>query len=130
MQEAEKGGLLFGAARELADRGEYAQAEQRCRELLAATPLAVEPYFLLAQLAQVRGDYDDARALLNTTLYLDRQHLAAHLELAALSERAGDIDRALTLRHRALEILRALPKDRLIEPYEMKANDLAQWLSQ
>jgi chemotaxis protein methyltransferase CheR len=118
------------SAREFADRGEYARAEQLCRQALAIAPLAVEPHFLLAQIAQLRGDFTLATQLLEKTLYLDPRHVAAYLELAALCERAENLRRAQTLRRAALEIVRALPGDSIIDPYEASAAELAQWLAQ
>jgi chemotaxis protein methyltransferase CheR len=121
---------LLAAARELADRGEYGLAEQTCHQALALAPLASEPHFLLAQLAQLRGDFEQAGGLLDKTLYLDPRCVAAHLELAALCERAENLPRAQTLRRAALDIVRALPADTAIEPYETSAAEMAQWLAQ
>jgi chemotaxis protein methyltransferase CheR len=117
-------------AHALADRGEYEQAEQVCRKILSMAPLAAAPYFLLAQLAQLRGNFGQAMELLNKALYLDPRFVAAHLELAALYERAEDLPRAQTLRHAALGIVRAMPENEQIEQYESTAGDLAQWLAQ
>jgi len=121
---------LCATARSFADRGEYEQAEQLCRQALIADPLAAPPYFLLAQLAQIKGDYDQARECLNKTIYLDHRCVAAYLELAALHERAEDMPRAQALRRAALSIVRAMPDDAPIEQYEKTAGDLAQWLAQ
>ena len=121
---------LLATAREFADRGEYDQAEQSCRQLLAAAPLDAEPHFLLAQLAQLRGDFELAGELLDKTLYLDPRCVAAYLELAALCERAENLPRAQTLRRAALDIVRSLPGDAMVEPYETTAAELAQWLAQ
>lgn len=117
-------------AHEFADRGEYDHAEQTCRQILAVTPLAAQPYFLMAQLAQLRGDFEQAGKLLDMTLYLDSHYVAAYLEQAALCERIEKLSRAQTLRRTALEIVRALPGDEVIEPYEITAAEMAQWLAQ
>ena len=117
-------------ARQFADRGEYDAAEQACCQALAAAPLAPGPHFLQAQLAQLRGDFEQAGKLLDKTLYLDPECVAAFLELAALCERADNLSRAQTLRRAALDLVRALPGDALVEPYETTAAELAQWLEQ
>ena len=119
---------LLATAREFADRGEYERAEQTCLQAMAVTPLAARPYFLLAQLAQLRGDFTRAGELLDKTLYLDPYYVAAYLEQAALCERADNLPRAQTLRHAALDIVRTLPGDQTIEPYETTAAEIAQWL--
>ena len=89
----------------------------------------LEPHFLLAQLAQLRGDFEQAGELLDKTLYLDPGNVAAYLELAALCERADNLPRAQTLRRAALDIVRALPGDAVVEPYETTAAEMAQWLT-
>lgn len=116
-------------ARKMADRGEYDQAEQACRQVLAVAPLAAMPHLLLAQLAQLRGNFERAVALLEKTLYLDPHCIAATLELAALCERAENLPRAQALKHAALDIVRGLPHDATIEPYEMTAAELARRLA-
>lgn len=124
------GAELLATARGVADRGEYIQAEQICHQALAVTPLAAGPYFLLAQLAQLRGDFKRAGELLDKTLYLDPHCVAAYLELAALCERSENLPRAQTMRRAALDIVRALPGDAAIEAYETTAGEMAQWLAQ
>ena len=120
---------LIKQARALADKGEFEQAEQLCRQILSTDTLDTSACFLLAQLAQVKGDDKLAISLLNKALYLDHRFVAAHLELAALYERAGDMPRAHALRRAALALMRALPADEMIEPYDATAGELAQWLT-
>jgi chemotaxis protein methyltransferase CheR len=121
---------LLAKAQAFADRGDYDHAVQACHQALSVTPLAPKPYFLLAQLAQLKGDFELARELLDKTLYLDHRNIAATLELAALCERTDNLPRAHTLRRAALEIVRALPDDAEVEPYETTAAEMAQWLEQ
>jgi chemotaxis protein methyltransferase CheR len=120
----------LAGARAHADRGEYQQAEQACRRLLVDTPLAPEPHFLLAQLAQLRSDFDLADELLDKTLYLDPRCVAAYLELAALRERGAPSPRARVLRQVALNLVRELPDDAVIEPYETTAAEISRQLAQ
>lgn len=119
----------LAAARQFADRGDYESAERSCRQALAVAPLAAGAHFLLAQLAQLRGNFERARDHLDRTLYLDPGCVAAYLELAALCERAENLPRAQTLRRAALDIVRALPGDTPIEPYEANAAEIAQWVA-
>ncbi len=122
--------VLGTSARTYADRGEYELAEQMCRESIATDPLAAAPYFLLAQLSQLKGDFEQAKGCLNKAIYNDQRFVAAYLELAALHERSGDMSRALAMRHAALRIVRTMPNDEQIEQYERTAGELAQWLAQ
>ncbi len=121
---------LLVAAQSFADRGDYDQAAQFCHQALSIAPLTPEPYFLLAQLAQLKGNFEQARELLDKTLYLDSHSIAATLELAALCERTENLPRARTLRRVALDIVRTLPGDTVIEPYQTTAADMLQWLEQ
>ena len=121
---------LLATAQELADRGEYASAMETCRQALIADPLAPRPHFLLAQLAQLNGEFERAGELLDKTLYLAPGCVAAYLELAALCERADKLPRAQSLRRAALDIVRALPGATVVEPYETTAAELALWLAQ
>lgn len=129
-QEHDPSVALCASARAHADRGEYALAAQMCHDALAENPLAAAPYFLLAQLALIKGDVNRARECLNKTLYLDHRFVAAYLELAALCERDGKMPQAKALRRSALGIVSAMPKDQPIEQYEGTAGELAQWLEQ
>jgi chemotaxis protein methyltransferase CheR len=122
--------VLLKEARAHADRGEFGLAEQICHRALADHPLAAAPYFLLAQLAQVKADFSRAKECLNKAIYLDSHFVAAYLELAALCERAEEISRAQTLRSAALGIVRAMPNDEIIGQYKMTAGELTQWLAQ
>ncbi|HEU0234751.1 MAG TPA: CheR family methyltransferase [Gallionella sp.] len=121
---------LLKEARAYADRGEFDLAEHLCHKALTINPLAAAPYFLLAQLAQIKGDFNQARECLNKALYLDSHFVAAYLELAALCERAEDILRAQALRRAALTIVRTMPSNEIIEQYETTAGELTQWLAQ
>lgn len=116
-------------AQALADRGDYDAAENACHAALDADSLQPVPHFLLAQLAQLRGDYRQAEDQLNQTLYLAPDHIAAHLELAALLERAGQPERAQARRRTARDLLRRLPADARVEPFEASAGQLADQLT-
>jgi chemotaxis protein methyltransferase CheR len=117
-------------AQALADRGDYQAAEDACKEALDADALQPAAHFLLAQLAQLRGHYREAEAQLNRTLYLVPDHIAAHLELAALFERSGQAERARAARRTACDLLRRLPADARVEPFEASAGQLADQLAQ
>ena len=80
-------------------------------------------------LAQIRSDFDLAWDLLEKTLYLDPQNIAGTLELAALCERTNNMKRAQTLRRAALEILRSLPGDTVVEQYETTAAEMVQQMT-
>jgi chemotaxis protein methyltransferase CheR len=116
-------------AQALADRGHYQAAEDACKEVLNADLLQPAAHFLLAQLAQLRGNYGEAEAELNQTLYLAPDHIVAHLELAALLERAGQPERARAGRRTACDLLRRLPAGASVEHFEASAGQLADRLT-
>jgi len=120
----------YEAAQTLADRGQYEAAETACLQALEADPLIPWPHFLLAQLVQLRGDYRAAESRLNRTLYLAPDCVAACLELAALHERSGENERARARRRTALDMLRRLPAEARVEPFEASAGQLVDWLAQ
>jgi chemotaxis protein methyltransferase CheR len=122
--------VLLKEARAHADRGEFDLAELICRKALVVNPLAATPYFLLAQLSQIKGNFNLAKECLNKAIYLDSRFVAAYLELAALCERADELPRAETLRRAALGIVRSMPNYEMIEQYQMTAGALTQWLVQ
>ncbi|OGT01041.1 MAG: hypothetical protein A2Y51_01310, partial [Gallionellales bacterium RIFCSPLOWO2_02_60_31] len=128
--DTRNGEALLKEAHALADKGEFDLAQQVCHKVLAINPLAAAPYFLLAQLAQIKGNFELAKEYLNKAIYLDHRFVAAYLELAALCERADEMPRAQTLRRAALGIVRTMPDGEIIEQYETTAGELTQWLAQ
>lgn len=108
---------LMQAAWRHADRGLREQAEQDCRQVIARAAFDPGPYFLLAQLAQERGDVTEAKTLLKKTIYLDPSFVAAYLELGALHARAGEERRARRMYQSAGAVLRTLPACSAIPPY-------------
>jgi len=119
--DTRNGEALLKKAHALADKGEFDLAQQACHNALAINPLAAAPYFLLAQLAQIKGNFELAKEYLNKAIYLDHRFVAAYLELAALFERADEMPRAQTLRRAALGIVRTMPGGEIIEQYETTA---------
>ncbi|MEO0318708.1 MAG: hypothetical protein RL404_2385 [Pseudomonadota bacterium] len=104
------------AAWRLADRGELARAAICCEQLVHRQPLAAGPYYLQAHLAQERGEWQRAHALLDRVLYLDPQCVMAWFDLAALCSLEGDTDRSMRLQQIATGLLERLPPDALLPP--------------
>ncbi|MBI2317263.1 MAG: response regulator, partial [Betaproteobacteria bacterium] len=100
-----------------ADRGMREAAGEDCRRAEAMAPFDPRPYYLLAQLAQERGETSEAKTLLKKVIYLDPSFVAAYLELGALHEQDGDGDRARRMRQAASKELRKLPEGAAVAPY-------------
>lgn len=104
-----------------ANQGQRDRAAKSCGEMLAKNPLAAEPHYLLALLAQEREDFAEAKELLKKAIYLDHSFIAAYLDLGDLYEREGDGMRAGKMRETARDLLKALPGDDLVKLYGASA---------
>lgn len=101
-----------------ANLGDGVKAEAHCRDVLRHRPFAAEPHFLLATLVYDRGDVEQAKLLLHKTLYVDRAHVPAYLQLATIYQEEGIPDRARQMRLGALDVLHGLPATHRVEHYE------------
>lgn len=108
---------LLQAAWRHADAGRHDAAQRSCLEAIALTPFDPRPYFLLAQLAQERGDVEPTFTWLNKVIYLDPSFIAAYLELGALYAQAGDATRSRRMYATARLELSKLPTDTKVAPY-------------
>ena len=114
-------------ARIQANLGNGSAAESHCREALRIQPFAPSPHYLLAHVLQERGESDQARELLLKTIYLDRNHIPAYLELAAVYQGEGNAARSKKMRQAALDALESLSEDARVENYEeWSAGELAR----
>ena len=121
--------LLVQTAWRHADRGRPDEAAENCRKAIAIAAFDPRPYFLLAQLAQERGDSTEAKFLLNKAVYLDPNFIAAYLELGSLHAQAGDQVRAQRLYETVRAALTKLPAHTPIAPYnESTATDILAYV--
>jgi len=121
--------LLVQTAWRHADRGRPDEADKNCRKAIAIAAFDPRPYFLLAQLAQERGDWAQANSLLNKAIYLDPGFIAAYLELGALHAQAGDKDRSRRMYETARTALAKLPAHAAVAPYrESNAADILAYV--
>ncbi len=114
---AEPERLPLDAAWRLANQGRAREALAACERAVACSPLDPRPYYLMAQLAQERGATEEARTLLAKVIYLDPDHIAAHLELAGLMLQAGQAGRGRRQLETARRLLAALPPQAAVPPY-------------
>ncbi len=112
-----------------ANLGEYEKAATWCNKAIEADYASDKAYYLLAHIAEVQGDVEEAKALFKKVIYLAPSDIAAYIELGALYERENDMTRANKMRSTALELLDHLPPETSIEPYrEYTAKELAQYI--
>ncbi|OGW56076.1 MAG: hypothetical protein A2Y81_09985, partial [Nitrospirae bacterium RBG_13_43_8] len=115
-------------AQAYANSGDYKKAEQSCRKAIHIHPTIADPYFLLAQIAEAGGNDEEAKDFLKNTLYLDPTFIAAYLELGGLYEKENDLTRANKWRNTAIELLRSLPSQEPVKPYNMTAGELLKYV--
>ncbi|WP_242040497.1 protein-glutamate O-methyltransferase CheR [Coleofasciculus sp. FACHB-1120] len=108
-----------------ANLGEYDKAVHYCQLALKIDSLSEKPLYLLAHIAEEKGDVEEAKNLLRKIIYLVPSSISAYLELSSLYESEGNLLRTLKMRTAALEILKKLPQETTIESQEkMTAREL------
>ena len=116
--------MHFMTAQSCANFGDYEKAENSCRKAIQIHPTSAGPYFLLAQIVEAKGCDEAAKDFLKNALYLDPAFIAAYIELGGLYEKGNDLRRANKSRSTAIELLRSLPSQEHIKPYNMTAGEL------
>lgn len=81
--------------RDLARRGDCAEATTACERLLAQEPLSAAAHFYHALTLERAGDDAGAECALRRAIYLDRTLVIAHHRLALLLARTGRADAAM-----------------------------------
>lgn len=116
-------------AQKCADSGQYDKAAAECRKALDIDNTAVRPYFILAHIAEMKGNNEEPKDLLKRIIYLSPDFIPAWLELGAIYERENDAERAKKMRTTALDLLKTLPPESAIEPYEgITAGELLEYV--
>lgn len=87
--------------RELANRGDLAQALSAAEMLLAKESPELELLELLGSLQLALNRLEAARDSFRKVIYLDPNHAEALLQLSIISQRLGDEDQAARYRSRA-----------------------------
>jgi len=126
--EPQNYGALCLAAQSCANLARHEEATEYCRRAIAVNSFAPIPYSLLAHIAEERGDGETASDLLKKVIYLAPTFIPAYLDLAALYNEQGDESRAQKMRATALELLRALPSETIVEPYALAAQEIISQL--
>jgi len=90
----------LGLARKLANKGELKTAKIICQESLDQCGPSAQAFFLLGLIHDAANDVVQAEKLFRQALYLDPLHEEALVFLALLTEKAGDITEARTLKKR------------------------------
>lgn len=116
-------------AQSYANLGQYEKASIACHQAIQLDSLSAEPYYLLAHIAEEQGDIEEAKRLCKRIIYLAPSSIFAYLELASLYEREGDIQRAKKMRTTAVDLLKEINPNAIIEQKsQLKASELLQYV--
>ncbi|MGD1804526.1 CheR family methyltransferase [Dapis sp. BLCC M126] len=112
-----------------ANIGKYEPATFYCNQAIEINASSVEPYYLLVNIAEEQGDIEGAKIFLKRIIYLLPQEIPAYIELGSLYAAEKNIIRAKKMKNIALELLRKLPANYLIE-YKggIKVSQLIEYL--
>ena len=108
---------MLDLARSHANISDHIRATECCHEAMRLAPLSAAPQYLFAHILEETGRHHEAAAALQKVLYLDPDHVAAHLDLAELCDREGDKEQAQRLRNAAVRILVKMPDDAAVIEY-------------
>lgn len=98
-------------AKVLADQGKLEDAVRLCESVLAQDRLDHEAYFLLAAIAQERGEVMAALEALRRVVYLAPDFASAHFLLGSILLRQGQHKQGLRSMETVVRLLSALPCD-------------------
>ncbi len=95
---------LLERARALADQGQFAQAGELCEQAVQQQGASAEAFYLQGLIHDAGGAGELAQRCYRKALYLQPDHQAALLQLAALLQAQGDASGAQRMRQRAERI--------------------------
>lgn len=95
---------LLQQARLLADQGQLTQAAALCEQAIGEQGPSAEAFYLQALVHDAGGESELAQRCYRKVLYLEPQHQAALLHLAALLQARGDAAGAERMRQRAARV--------------------------
>jgi chemotaxis protein methyltransferase CheR len=107
-----------------ANLGELKSAYHHCQEVIRIEPNSPKTYYLMAHIADEMGKYDEVKQLLKKAIYLDLYFVAAYLALGDMYGRESDRDRALKMYRSTIDILKALPSDKIVEETDLTPTEL------
>ncbi len=105
-------------AQAFANLGDSKQATEYCQQALKIDTSSVAPYYLLAHIAEEQGNSEKAKDLFKKIIYLAPSSISAYLELSGIYDSEGDMSRARKMRTTALELLKVLPHNSVVEYQE------------
>jgi chemotaxis protein methyltransferase CheR len=115
------------AIRRLADRGEWGEADRRCRAAQAMDRLNPAVYFYHALVLEQWGRHAEAERALRQAVYLDRRFVLAHYYLGLLMQKQGHFSAAARSFENVLQLVaRTGPHEVFAEGDGITAGELAK----
>lgn len=90
--------------KQLADKGQFDQAEKMCNLFIEKHGFDAEAYFLLGLIEHAKKQEDKAEEFFSKAVYLNPNHYEALYYLALLSEKRGNIQQGELYRERAKRV--------------------------
>ena len=107
-----------------ANLGKFEKAAFYCEQATKIDEESIFPYYLLAHIAEEKGDTVAAKQILKKIIYLAPTSIHAYLELGDIYQREKDLCRAKKMRTTAWDLLSQLPKNTLLEPSKNTVGEL------
>lgn len=102
---------LLSMAKSHANLGELDLAIQYAHECLSVRSFAIDPYYLLSQIAEEKGELEQAKIYLKRIIYLEPKSISAYLDLGSLYAQQGNKVQARKFWNTALHLLQKHPQD-------------------
>ncbi len=116
--------MVMGEAQ--ANLGAFDSAQAALGKAASLDIHSPRPHWILAHIEEALGNMAGAIGHYEKALYRDPSFIPAYLELAPVHENGGDFARAAKTREAALNLLKSMPAEKRIEPYEqVTAGELA-----
>ncbi len=97
-----------------ANRGAWVDAEKSCRHAMMLDKLVLEAYYTLGLVLQHQKKLIEATDTMKKVIYLERNHVLGHYQLAELYREQGLLPNAQKSLENALNLLRNLPADEML----------------
>ena len=96
---------------------QYPPATHHCYQALELKHRSELPCYLLAQMALIQGEPDEAKRILHQILFFNNEAALAYYDLAQLYYLDNDGDRAQSLEQKAFELLQDHDLDEVLDPF-------------
>lgn len=121
--------LLLSIAKSYANLGQLELAIQYANECLSVSSFAIDPYYLLAQISEEKGDLEQAKLYLKRIIYLEPESIPAYLDLGSLYAQQGNKIQARKFWSIALDLLQKHPQDaKIVQLEEYNPEELLSFI--